>query len=170
MPPRPLRDEWLLPTLEGLLSAERVAELRAAAQESYWESAVRARAVSDEAIVEALAKRFRMRVGDVDAVSPQARDAVPEQLARRFRVLPLAVSDSTLDVATADPNDLDAERSLAFATGRTVRLHIASPLRIAERIDEVYRPESAVERILESVTGGYEVVAVADASPEEQIR
>ncbi|MFL5580654.1 MAG: ATPase, T2SS/T4P/T4SS family [Gemmatimonadaceae bacterium] len=169
MPPRPLRDEWLIPTLEGLLSPEQAAGLRAEAQESYWEHAVRTRAATDEAIVEALAKRFRMRVADLGLVAPQARDAVPEQLARKFRILPLAVSDSTLDVATADPNDLDAERSLAFATGRTVRMHIASPLRISERIDEVYRPESAVEKILESVTGNYEVQSVSDAAPDDDI-
>ena len=41
MAPRPIRDEWLLPTLETLLSKESAGVLKTAAQDSYWESAVR---------------------------------------------------------------------------------------------------------------------------------
>ena len=36
-----IRDEWLLPTLETLLTKESAGILKSAAQESYWESAVR---------------------------------------------------------------------------------------------------------------------------------
>ena len=120
MAPRPIRDEWLLPTLEGILPPERIAALKAEATESYWESAVRRGLISEEALLESLAKRFRMRVANVMSVTQAARELVPEQLARKYRVLPLAITDSTLDIATADPHDLDCERTLAFATGRTV--------------------------------------------------
>ena len=145
MTDRPVRDEWLLPTLEALLPEEGVGKLKAAVQESYWEVAVRGGALTDEQLLTALAARFRMKVADVAMVSQQARDIVPETLARKYRVLPLAVSDSILDIATADPYDLDGERTLAFATGRTVRMSLGAPAKIAQRIDEVYRPENAVE-------------------------
>jgi type II secretory ATPase GspE/PulE/Tfp pilus assembly ATPase PilB-like protein len=94
-----------------------------------------------------------MRIADLDDAAPKARDLVPEALARRHRILPLRATATTLQVASSDPNDLDAERAVAFATGRNVDVLLAAPGRIARRIDEVYRPESVIERILEGVSG-----------------
>ncbi|HET7458686.1 MAG TPA: ATPase, T2SS/T4P/T4SS family, partial [Gemmatimonadaceae bacterium] len=160
---RHTRDEWLLPTLEALLPPDAVAQLVALAPESYWEAAVRRRMVTDDAVLAQLAARFRMKVAELSLVSQQARELVPEQLARKYHVLPLQISDSVLDIATSDPHDLDCERTLAFATGRTVRMSLGSPTRIAERIEEIYRPENAVEKILEGVAGAnYDVQSIAD--------
>src|SRR4051812_48486239 len=115
MSARPPRDEWMIPTLEALLPANVLAQLRDVAKESLWEEAVRRGYVSDDEVLEALAARFRMKVADLRLVAQQARELVPEQLARKYRVLPLNISDSVLDIATSDPHDLDCERTLAFA-------------------------------------------------------
>jgi type II secretory ATPase GspE/PulE/Tfp pilus assembly ATPase PilB-like protein/ActR/RegA family two-component response regulator len=163
---KPARDEWLLVTLEGLLSPEQVAALRSRPVESLWEEVLRRGFVSDDDIVKAVAERFRMKVADLGTVSQQARELVPETLSRRYRVLPLTISDSLLEIATSDPLDLDCERSLAFALGRTVRMAIASPRRIADRIDEIYRPENVIEKILENVQGSYDLETLGE-SPED---
>src|SRR5205823_9035236 len=81
-------------------------------------------------------------------VSSEACERVPEKLARRFAILPLSMSESVLDIATANPYDLDCEKVLAFATGRTVRMSLAPPDRIMERIEEVYAPVDRVRRLL----------------------
>src|SRR5262245_36014228 len=98
---RAARDEWLLPTLEVLLSPDVVAQLKSSREESYWETALRRNLVTDDQVLAALAKRFGMKVANVNQVSQQARELVPEQLVRKYRVLPLAISDSILDIATA---------------------------------------------------------------------
>ena len=157
MPARQIRDEWLLPTLESVLSPEALATLKAEVGESYWETAIRRNLIPEEELLAALAKRFRMRVANLMSVTQAARELVPEQLARKYRVLPLAITDSVLDIATADPHDLDCERTLAFATGRTVRMQLASPLRIADRLEEVYRLDNAVDKLLQKVAGKYDV-------------
>ena len=164
MAQRPARDEWLLPTLEGMLSKEALEQLRQQAPDSYWDAAVAERLCTDEQIVEALAKRFRLKIADLSLATSAAHALVPESLARKYRIIPLAASDSTLDIATADPYDLDCERTLAFATGRTVRMSLAAPARIAEKIDELYRPESTMDKILEGVTGTYEVDTLEDGA------
>jgi type II secretory ATPase GspE/PulE/Tfp pilus assembly ATPase PilB-like protein/CheY-like chemotaxis protein len=156
------RDEWLLVTLEGLLTPEHMEELRGLKEESYWEAAVRRNFVSDDQILQALSARFRMKVANTQQVSQQAKELVPEQLARKYRVLPLAISDTHLDIATADPHDLDCERTLAFALGRTIRMALASPTKIVERIEELYRPENVVEKILEGVSTDYDVEAISE--------
>jgi type II secretory ATPase GspE/PulE/Tfp pilus assembly ATPase PilB-like protein/ActR/RegA family two-component response regulator len=157
MPPRQIRDEWLLPTLESLLPAEALVTLKGEVGESYWETAVRRGLIPEDDLLAALSKRFRMRVANLMSVTQAARELVPEQLARKYRILPLAITDSVLDIATADPHDLDCERTLAFATGRTVRMQLASPLRIADRLEEVYRLDNAVDKLLQKVAGKYDV-------------
>ena len=72
---------------------------------------------------------------------PKLVQTVPEQLARRFNVVPVGQTDSYLEVATANPFDIDAEKMLAFATGREVRMLLGSPSKIREKLDEIYRGE-----------------------------
>jgi type II secretory ATPase GspE/PulE/Tfp pilus assembly ATPase PilB-like protein/CheY-like chemotaxis protein len=166
---KPTRDEWIWATLEGLLEPEQLEGLRTSPPESYWEDVVRRGWLTDDAIVKAVATRFRMRIADTTSVSQQARELVPEALARRFKVLPLAISDSILDIATADPLDLDCERTLAFALGRQVRMSIAPRRKILDRIEEIYRPENVIEKILEKVEGTYDVETVDETVDEADL-
>ncbi|MEP7382837.1 MAG: ATPase, T2SS/T4P/T4SS family [Gemmatimonadota bacterium] len=155
------RDDWLLPTLEGLVDAGALAELRKLSGESLWDTAIKRKFVTDDQILAALSARFRMKLADLSLATEKACEAVPESLARKYRIVPLQVTDSALDIATADPHDLDCERTLGFATGRTIRMHLAAPSRLLERIDELYRPESAVEKFLDGMTQ-HDVESIAD--------
>lgn len=165
-PVRPARDEWLFVTLQGLLSPEQLAVLKSQPVESLWDEVVDRKFVTDDAVVKAVAERFRMKVADLGNVSQQARELVPEMLARRYRILPLSISDSMIEIATSNPLDLDCERALEFALGRTVRMAIATPRRILDRIDEVYRPEDLFEKILENVQGKYELESISETVDE----
>jgi type II secretory ATPase GspE/PulE/Tfp pilus assembly ATPase PilB-like protein len=169
MAARAVRDEWLLPTLEAILPPDGYSQLTTSAvTDSYWESAVRKTLTSDDEILTALAARFRMKIANLAQVTQQAKDLVPETLARKYRIVPLSVSDSAVDIATADPHDLDCERTLAFALGRTVRMSLASPVKILERIEELYRPENAVEKILEGVQSNYDVQEIAEEFVDDE--
>ena len=165
---RHTRDDWLLPTLEGLVDAAALAELRQLAGESLWDTATKRGYATDEAIVGALSARFRMKVADLTQVTAASREAVPESLARKYRILPLQMTDAILDIATADPHDLDCERTLGFATGRTIRMQLVAPARIIERIDELYRPESAVEKLLEGMNQ-YDVQSISEVVESSEL-
>ena len=164
-------DEWVAPTIEALLSAEAVAGVRAGVEgaQSLWALVVARRLLTDEQILDAVAKRFRLHVADFALLEHRVRDFVPELVARRYHVVPLRATDSYLDVATANPFDIDAEKSLAFATGRSVRMFLAAPLTIRERLDELYRPEQLLDRILEGVKTQAEVTQLVDELPAEEI-
>src|SRR4051812_1815221 len=142
-------DRWLLPVLADLLPKAVIDEIESSADESYWRAVLDKHLLTDEQILLALGKRTRFRLATDLLVSTQAREAVPERLARRFGVLPLAISTSVLDVATSNPYDLDCEQLLAFATGRRVRMSLAAPQRILGRIEEVYAPVDRVSSLLE---------------------
>ena len=93
--------------------------------------------------LDALARRFHLPIADLGSASSHAVELVPERWARRFHIVPLSATEQELLVATADPLDVDCERTLAFATGRHVRVALAGSEDIARRIDELYRGESA---------------------------
>ncbi|HMH25181.1 MAG TPA: ATPase, T2SS/T4P/T4SS family, partial [Gemmatimonadaceae bacterium] len=124
---------------------------------------------TDDHILEALSVRARVGIANGLLVSSQARDKVTEWLARRFEILPLSVSDSILDIATSNPYDIDCEKTLAFATGRTVRMSLAPPSRILERIEEVYAPVERVSKILDRAEKSnlQSVIEKADATEGE---
>jgi type II secretory ATPase GspE/PulE/Tfp pilus assembly ATPase PilB-like protein len=166
---RPARDEWVLTTLEGLVTPDQFSQLKAVREDSFWEASTRRGWTTDDLILSALSKRFRMKIANLSLVSQQAKDLVPEQLVRKYRVLPLQISDSILDIATSDPYDLDCERTLAFALGRTVRMSLASPTKITARLDEVYVPENVIEKILEGVTGTYDIESLDESVDESEL-
>jgi type II secretory ATPase GspE/PulE/Tfp pilus assembly ATPase PilB-like protein/8-oxo-dGTP pyrophosphatase MutT (NUDIX family) len=141
-------DVWLLATLRDLLPQAAIDALDARVATSYWETAVGEKLVTEDELLKRLSARTHIRVAGDLLVSSAAREVVPERLARRFGILPLSISASVLDIATSNPYDLDCEQTLAFAASRAVRMSLASPARIAERIEEVYAPVKSVSRIL----------------------
>jgi len=142
-------DGWLLPILRELLGKPALEKIESTVGTSYWRTAVDSGAVTDAALLAALSRHTRFRLANELVVSATALQSVPEDLARRFGVLPLAISDSVLDVATSNPYDLDCEQLLAFVTRRRVRISLAAPDRIQERIEEVYAPVDRVSKILD---------------------
>jgi type II secretory ATPase GspE/PulE/Tfp pilus assembly ATPase PilB-like protein/CheY-like chemotaxis protein len=161
-------EDWLHATLAQLLTPAQYAELKKTRGEGLWTAAVRREWITDDAMLAALSTRFRMKIADLSQASTQALQAVTETLARRYRVLPLAISDSAVDIATADPHDLDCEHTLAFALGRTVRMSLAAPHQIAARLDELYRPEQVVEKIIDQAFPGVDdLVAITEDAGAE---
>ena len=163
-------DEWLAHSLEGVVSPELLAELRAKAQpgQTLWETLVAQKIATDSQILTALSARFRLKLAEVLEIDPSVKEKVPEQLARRFHILPLRVTDSFLEIATANPFDLDAEKALAFATAREIRMQLLAPSKINEKLDEMYRPEKTLDKLVQGMEGSPDLVQlVEDQGPEE---
>ena len=169
MPVAAFPDEWLAQSVEGL-TPERLQELRGKAESgrTLWASVVAEKIATDAQIIEKLSHRFRLKVADTSKIDLSARDGVPEQLARRYHVLPLRLTDSYLELGTANPFDLDAEKALAFATAREIRLFLLAPSKISEKLDEMYRSDKAIDKLLEGM-GDQEVTMLKDAPPPEEL-
>jgi len=162
------KDEWVTSTITGLIGREGAEALRAEkrATDTLWETAVLCGAATDEQILAALCTRFRLKLADASQSERQARDFVPEQVARRYHILPLRATDSYLEIATANPFDLDCEKTLAFATGREVRMQLAAPSVIRNRIDELYRPGNVIDKLIEGMEAA-EVTQMEDQLADE---
>ena len=160
-------DEWLVPTMEKVLPAAAIESLRqevASEPQSLWTTVVARRLVSDDDILRAAAARFRLPVADLNQLDLAVRDMVPEPLVRRYNILPLRITDSLLEIATANPFDIDAEKDLAFATGREVRTYLCSPNKIRNKLEEIYRggQSQVVAQLLGNMDDGLRVTQLHD--------
>ena len=161
-------DEWLAQSVEGL-TPEVLQGLRDKAESgrTLWECVVAERIATDTEIIEKLSHRFRLKIADVSKMDRTGRDGVPEQLARRHHVLPLRLTDSYLEVGTSNPLDLDAEKALAFNTAREIRLFLLAPSKISEKLDELYKPERALDKLLEGMGDSDILTTLPDTQPDE---
>src|SRR5438270_5223825 len=163
-------DEWLAQSLEGLISPELLQELRGKsdAGRTLWEALVAEKIATDAVIIDKLSHRFRLKIADATKIDLTVRDGVPEQLARRYRVLPLRLTDSDVERGAATPFDHDAEKALAFATAREILLFLLDPSKITEKLDEMYKPEKAIDKLLEGMGDAEILTTLRDTpAPEE---
>jgi type II secretory ATPase GspE/PulE/Tfp pilus assembly ATPase PilB-like protein/CheY-like chemotaxis protein len=162
-------DEWLVPTVTPLVTEEDVEGIRALQSNepmSLWETMVQRKLLSDEEILSAVALRFHLSVADLSQIDPAVREEVPESLVRKFNILPVRISEHILEVATANPFDMDAEKMLAFATGREVRTLICAPGVIRDKLDQLYAKEDVVSKLLEGMSTGPEVTEIIEDEEE----
>jgi type II secretory ATPase GspE/PulE/Tfp pilus assembly ATPase PilB-like protein len=163
------RDSWILPALRTRLSDDQLTLLAEQSPASLWNWVVEREWLSDKELLQLVAEHFGLLTAPPGALAPQSRDLLPETLARRYAVLCTSSGDGWIELATASPNDLDCERAIAFATGRRVRMLLASPIELAARIEELYRPDNVVERLLENVSAKYEVESLTDDTEQNSI-
>ncbi|HEX6576357.1 MAG TPA: ATPase, T2SS/T4P/T4SS family [Gemmatimonadaceae bacterium] len=131
-------DRWVLPIIADLTSPETADQIEKSGALSAWEEAARLRVLPEDVLLRAISKKLSTPIASSLSVSEDARALVPERIARKYRVLPLSASSHTLDVATSNPWDLDAERSVAFVSGRSVRMWLAAPHAIRDALDSAY--------------------------------
>jgi general secretion pathway protein E len=106
------------------------------------------------------------------APTSEALNLIPENLARKHNVVPLAVEDETLRVAMANPDDILAIEALAARTKKRIVAVAASAVDIREAIDFNYQAFGEIAKQFGSMVTAPEATspekaaaAVADDSP-----
>ena len=107
--------------------------------------------VTDDRILQTLSARFKVPIADLSALDRRVAPLLPESLARKYAIVPIGADDTQISIATADPRDLAMEQTLAFVTGREVQLQAAAPTAIAEKIEDLYRPEVTINRLVDGL-------------------
>ncbi|MEQ1855814.1 MAG: ATPase, T2SS/T4P/T4SS family [Longimicrobiales bacterium] len=113
-----------------------------------WTEVTKAYGVTDPQLAELVAEYFRLDVADINLADPNAALLIPEVMARKHHVFPLSEDDRQIIVATCDPTNVEAERALGFATGRTPLYQVAAPRLIQDALDQRFSPEKAVDALL----------------------
>lgn len=110
--------------------------------------------VSQQQIAQVLADEFSMEVVDLTdvRVSGHALEVVNYDLANRYKVFPLEVDDTEVELAICDPLDMDAIDSISHLLKRTVNTRVA-PLDDIERAIHQYYDGATVTDVDDILAG-----------------
>lgn len=128
----------------GILTAAEVAN----AQETAWKERLPLGRVlvkdgmvmsTDLATLTALHLGLAMVDLRSEKIDPSSVMLIPEDIARRYLVLPISRKDDRLTVAMTDPTDLQVLQDLASRTGYTIDPVITTEEDLQEHVDRAYR-------------------------------
>lgn len=158
-------DDFVLQLLtdKGLVDNEKIDEVRSKVSETegaadedaaILEALVAEHSLTPMQIAEVLAEEFNMDVVDLSDVriSSEALDIVPYELANRYKVVPLEADASEVELAVADPLDMDAIDSVSHVIQRSVVCRVA-PLPDIEKAIEQYYEGARSEQVNEIFAG-----------------
>jgi len=96
-----------------------------------------------------LARRLGMPFVDLDAspIDEIVAHRIPEEIARRYRAVPIEEEDGVLRVAVADPTDVFALDDLQVITGLQVLPVVADPGQLLEAANRIWTRPSMESRI-----------------------
>ena len=101
-------------------------------------------------------------------LDPEVSKLIPEDVAKKYQVLPVSRTGSTLVVAMADPSNIFAIDDIKFLTGYNVEPVVASDAAIKAALEKAYAaPE--VEMAVEDVLTEFDETEMEVMKEEEEV-
>lgn len=116
-----------------------------------WPDVAQACNLDDDRFTQRVASHFRIGVADVSTYDPQAVKLIPEPVARRYGILPLSATGSTIVVATSDPTHRSAHKDIVAHSSRQPVFLMASPTVLAQALERAYAPARAPKNALQTL-------------------
>ncbi len=160
------KDDFLIDTMVdmGLLTHDQVESVRAdaeAAGEGTLDTLVSTGQLDPSTVTIAKATYFGVESVVLSELnlSDEVIDAVPRHIAKKYNVVPVAVSDGTVVVALSDPSDIEVIDGLQVSLGKTVELRVASPEEIEAAIEDFYggtqqQEDGGISKMIQDITEG----------------
>lgn len=102
-------------------------------------------------------------------ISPDALELVPEELARRYEVIPISCTDTVITLAMENPRDIRTISELERRIGRAISPVLGSRRQILDAIERSYREEETMSEWIKELGDGTEVELISDTTDEEEI-
>ncbi|HWP65799.1 MAG TPA: ATPase, T2SS/T4P/T4SS family [Candidatus Limnocylindria bacterium] len=131
-------------------AAVRLEEAARAGAISVFEMLEREGLVRELELAELLAASLRLRLIDLESaeIDPRALAVLKESLAAKYEIIPVRVDEQTIEIATANPLDVEAIKAVEFATGRRVQLIVTTRTQIQWALRNWYRMDEALDEFL----------------------
>jgi type II secretory ATPase GspE/PulE/Tfp pilus assembly ATPase PilB-like protein len=147
-------------TEAGVVSAEEVAHARSSLSggETIVEHLLSQSSLTEDDVAKTLAANAGIpfiRLAD-HVFDPGITETISDEVAKRFRVIPVLDEGMTLTIAIADPLDFEALDTLPHAIGRELNLVCVTQQDIQDYLRQFYHAEQAATSAVDgySVTGG----------------
>lgn len=130
----------------GLLSAEKLIEALKLQRDSgkrLGQVLIGMNLISEEEMAFALAMQLKIPFIDLSEYHTQRDiiESIPHEVSRQFVCMPIALKNNILDVAMADPLDLNLIKDLQFITGYSIQPAISTSSQIFDALQKHYFPE-----------------------------
>ena len=153
-------DEYVLEVLkeEGLVTPDQVANVQRTMpiHSSVVDALIAAKELAFEDILSVLSSRFGMEMISLVNlhIPPEAITAVPVDVARKYRIMPVSKHDNVLTVAIGDPLEVDTLDSLRYVLKCEIEGVVAPPAEITVALDRYYATEASMETMIDQLTEG----------------
>ena len=119
------------------------------------------------AAAQAVAARYRCEYVDLreGAIDHELFRSVPVDLMFRYNFVPLRAVNGTLEIALADPRNLNTIDELGLLLNKKLRVKVAT----ASQIGDLLKKTEQSQRVLEEVTEGFTLDVVGDDNPDETL-
>ncbi len=109
--------------------------------------------LGEQTLLESLSRQLGVEIVEVTdrPADASALEALPYEVAKRYRALPVRKEPRVLDVAMPEPQDTEALQALEFATGMRIRPFLCSAREIDIALEQHYSMEEALEKIVRNV-------------------
>ncbi len=154
-------DDYALEVLleENLVTSEQVDKAREALADgtegiSVVDYLIQKEVVQEKEALHAVAQRFGMETIDLadEEVPAESIALLDEDMARRYRVIPLFKQDNTLTVAIGDPLDVETLDSLRYMLKCNVEGLVATTKAIDAALNHYYADDSEMEKLMDNMT------------------
>src|SRR4030042_936675 len=100
-----------------------------------------------------LSKQFGLPICDLSRIefAPSLTDLIPDNIARKYEILPIGKEGATLKMAIADPSNIFALDDLKFLTGSNIQLFLSTEKNLREALDKHYSLTSTLTQALEDL-------------------
>jgi type IV pilus assembly protein PilB len=155
----------------GLLTQEKLTEALNSQQKTgkrLGQILIEMNAISEEEMAFALAMQLKIPYVDLKhlEIPSKVLEAIPEEISRKFLCTPIALKNSILDVAMADPLDLNMMKDLQFITGYSIQPAISTTSQILDLLQRHYHPDQSITDIADEFVGE----DLMEFLPEREIR
>ncbi|MCI0342771.1 MAG: Flp pilus assembly complex ATPase component TadA, partial [Planctomycetales bacterium] len=126
--------------------------------------------VDEKEMLGAISKEMRIPPIDLDRVTvpDDAREALPQDLATYYDVVPVSKLDNILTLAVANPFDVLKLDDVRIVTGCEVRPVVSTQRAIRVAIERVYNQRGAeIEQLFEGLDGKTDIEHVKESEDEE---
>jgi type IV pilus assembly protein PilB len=112
------------------------------------------------------AARYRCEFVDLKSIriDPELFHSVPVDLMFRYNFVPLAGENGSLDIAVADPRNLNLIDELSILLNKKLRVKVATLSQIADLLKKTEQSQ----RVLEEVTEGFALDVVGDEENQDE--
>src|SRR4051812_23063180 len=122
--------------------------------------------VSEVTQAQTIASRYRCEYVDLreGSIDHELFRSIPVDLMFRYNFVPLRSQNGTLDIALADPRNLNLIDELALLLNKKLRVKVAT----LSQISDLLKKTEQSQRVLEEVTEGFTLDVVGDEENQDE--